>query len=247
MDIVDQIDLICSETGLDDTSQSQDRVKALACWNRAYRRVTLETKCIKTYGKYIFTTPGQVELKLADFGATETLTDASAEFSGRFMAADYLWLLPAESADRWHPGGNPLVSAPLDRVLASRGSSASDGPPSYYTIRSGRLHLDSAPSVADGSGILIYGALSAPTLDETNVEDDVLGVNPVYHEDLICALASCYALEGYEGQEQRASYYRSLHKETMRMFKDDQIREASLRLPNDGIRTWDTPSNLRQR
>lgn len=247
MDVDESVDLICLDTGISATPASDDREKALACYNRAYRRIVLETRCIKAFGRHALASLVELSLNdFASFGPGESLSDATATFSDRFFGADHVWYAAPEAADIWHPGRETLKRLPLDKVIFNRSASISTQPPTCYALQSHRLHLDSAPD-SDGSYVVIYGSMAAPTLTEASVEDDVVGISPMYHEDLICALAICYVLEGYEGQEERARYYRTLYRETMDLFKDDQIRQGGVRLPNHGIDAWSTQGPSRQR
>jgi len=250
MNVADSVNLICSETGLDDNTGTEDRIKALACYNRAYRRIALETRCIKAFGRHPLA--GFVELSLNDFasfGPSEVLSDASGAFGDRFLAADFVWFANPQADDIWHPGGETLVRLPMDRLITARTTEISLQPPTSYALESSRLHLDAAPNGTgtDQTYIVIYGSMGAPTLVEASLENAVVGINTMYHEDLICTLAACYVLEGYEGQEDRATYYRNLHANTLQMFKNDLIREGGIRPPNDGLDSWTTPNHLVQR
>jgi hypothetical protein len=197
----------------------------------------METRCPKFFGYY--TLLGNPDIALSGFTIADTVAASGAAFS----SVDYAWYR-ASGQTTYAPGATRLKHVSLDRIVTAREASGTAAPIGYC-VSNGTFRLDSAPN--DGTAVSIYGIVRAPAFAEGNPETYLLGIDPLYHEDLVVALALCYALEGYEGQEERASYYRRLHAETLALFKQNLIRNGGLQLPNDGLDPWSTPTPLRVR
>lgn len=218
MSTVDElIEQICREGGLDDTTGSDERAIALSSLNRAYRRISAEAHRLIPA-----TTTITAALDTVLSTAVPTLVTLDSVYR-----VDGARLLPLE---RTTP----------ERLLAMRNTDG--GTPGQYAVLHGTLMLDVVETVNPSTLSLNFSARPS-ALAEAGTEASIAGIDPVYHEDLLGVLALAYVLEGNEGEESRAAYYRGLADETLKLFKRSLIREGGLYNPrgSDSGR-FDTPA-----
>jgi hypothetical protein len=214
------IEMVARETGLDDGSGSQDRSDILSAINRAYRRVCAEASRL---------VPGS-----ADY--TAALDTALSSIGSTLVTVDGVW---REYGDRYIP----LDRVSPERLMELRNDGG--GTPTSYCVLHGTLMLD-AIEAEDTSTIHVRFSGRPTALVDGGSEASIAGIDPIYHEDLLGTLAVCYVLEGAEGEEQRAAYFRGLvfdpRDGTLPLFKRSLIREGGVVMPRDSSPTrWDTP------
>ena len=217
-DVADLLELICRESGLSDSSA--DQAIALGALNRSYRRVNAEVKR-RIPSSANVTAALDIDLSVS----VPTLASLDSVFR-----VDGDRLLEMERT--------------TPEVLLSMRDADGDGTPSYYAVLSGTLLLNAIETTGTVSTIQLRFTAKPTALTAASAEADIVGVSPLYHEDLLGTMSVCYVLEGTEGEEERASYYRQLLAETMRLFKKDANREggaANQRL-DDIHGRWSTPS-----
>lgn len=238
MDVDDLTQGVCEDAGVSTATSSADFVKALACVNRAFRKIAGDTKCIKEL--LVVTLDGDLSYKLSP-NATDypSANDLSDDFSSRFLSLDTVGIGTTGSS----------VSAPdflLDRkpardVIARQKQNAT-GTPSVYSCEGGILLLDGCP--ASGYDLYLYASLNAPTLTESSVSADILGIDESYHEEVLGRLATCILLEGWEGEEERAAYHRRLFNDDYAEFKRHLFREGGKLSQDYRLQDFRTPANL---
>jgi hypothetical protein len=214
--------LVCRETGLDDTVSSDERAIALSSVNRAYRRIAgIEVK--------------QVVPSSADVAAALDI-DLSAAVPS-LVTLDSVYRVDGSRT-------LPLDRTSPERLLEMRGGS---GTPTAYAVNGRTLMLNAVEDDAPGTLRLRFTARPG-ALSESDNETAIAGIDPVYHEDLLGTLAVAYVLEGYEGEEERAAYFRNQAQETLRLFKLDQVRRGGVYNPRgDDPTRFDTPGVRRAR
>lgn len=203
MPTVDElVDQVCRETGLDETTGSTERAIALSQINRAYRRICAEANRL--------------------IPSTATVTAALSIV----LSTDVPTLVTLDSVYR--VDGDrllPLERTTPERLLAIRG--VGEGAPSMYAVLHGELLLD-AVETSDPSTLSLRFTARPTALLFQGSEASILGIDPIYHEDLLGTLGVAYVLEGNEGEESRAAYYRGLADETLKLFKRSLVREGGL-------------------
>lgn len=217
-DVADLLELICRESGLSDSSA--DQAIALGALNRSYRRVNAEVK-----RRIPSTATVTAALDITLSSSVPTLASLDSVFR---VEGDRLVELERTSPER----------------LLQLRTSTGDGTPSHYAVLSGTLMLDAIETTGSVSDIQLRFTAKPAALTAVSLEAAIVGVSPLYHEDLLGTMSVCYVLEGTEGEEERASYYRQLLLETMRLFKKDANREggvAGQRL-DDIYGRWSTKS-----
>lgn len=181
---------VANETGLSATSDLTVIVSAL---NRALRRILSQTYCYRTSGS--ITGAGSADVSLA------TLTG----------------LLKIQSVQRVDSSGyyGDLHHASVEEVLNSRPQSV----PTMYAYDGGTLYLDG--TLATNESVFVRFVKGATALANGGAESTITvqGIPAEFHEDLLATLAVALLMEGYEGDEQRAAYYRSLATDTLERFK----------------------------
>jgi hypothetical protein len=205
-DVSDLITQISEDTGLEDSgTEAAQIVRAL---NRAYRRIVTEFAC----NKYA--------LAIAGDGTTTSwvLGSQDPDIIGidtvhLYDGTTYTLLPQLRKESVGQQGGNPM-----GYVVEQSGSS--------FT-----LWVDRA--VPDGYSLQIRYFQRPAELTSASLEADILGIDAVFHEDLLATLATAYILEGAEGEEERASYYRQLHAETKQVFVNFLVERGGFNLPND--------------
>lgn len=210
------VEQVARETGLDDSSGSDERAIVVSSLSRAYRRIVgIEAKR---------TLPGTHD----ETAALDI--DLSAEVPS---------LVTVDSVHRID--GSRLI--PLDRttperLLEMRGSS---GTPTAYAVVADQLMLDAVED-DNPSTLRLYYTSRPSELVDGGTEASIDGIDPVYHEDLLGNLAAAYILEGYEGEEERAAGFRMRADQTLSQFKRDQIRRGGVYEPRgDDVGRFDTP------
>jgi hypothetical protein len=210
---------VADETGLDATA---DQATILRSLNRSYRRICQEAACLQG-------TPGS----LAGDGSS---VDISLSTLSNLLSVDAVYLLS---------GG---VYTPLPRVTADTIMQARTSPEaSMYAYDGGSLLVDGPVATTDSLYVRWTAAPSALTAVTT--EAGILGVNFSFHEDLLAGLAMTHILEGEEGEEERAAYYRGLAMEAMVRFKRHLVDRGGDEMPNSryGAAHFHTPPPLGSR
>lgn len=222
------VDHVCRETGLDADSGSDDRIQALRCINRSVRRISIEVP-------QDFYTASEANLTPSASGNVNLATGAPG-------------MLRITEVYAYETGDDARV--PLDRITVEemmelRGATAASGTPTCYAADGRILYLDAFTST---TGVYIRyesDQLYTAQLAEGGAEASI-PVHPAWHEELVGTLACCYALEGYEGQEDRAAYYRQLVYEprngTMTLYKREIVRNGGKHMPRFGGPNWSTPA-----
>lgn len=226
MPTVDElIEMVARETGLDDGSGSQERADIVTALSRAYRRVCAETSRL-----------------------IPDTADISAALSTTFAAID-AGLVEIDSVWRVSDDGDRLI--PLDRYAPERLREMQDtdggGTPTAYAVEHGNLLLDTYETTGTVSTIRVYFSARPAALVDGGTEASIAGIDPIYHEDLVGTLAVCYVLEGAEGEEQRAAYFRGLVYDpqtgSMTLFKRSLVREGGVNnVRGDDPTRYDTPA-----
>lgn len=206
------ISQVASETGLSTTG---DATVLITNVNRAYRRINAEAKRLIPSST---TVTAALDITLLTAAPTLATLDSVWRISG-------------------------TDDIPLERVTPERLYDmrvGADGYPTSYAVIHGTLALDAIEASSPSTLRLRYTA--RPTaLVAGGAESTIVGIDPIYHEDLLGTLASVYILEGYEGVEERAAYYRRLYKDTLTLFKDSLIREGGVyNVRGDDTGRWST-------
>ncbi len=212
---------IADETGLSTTADTSVIDRAL---NRALRRICAETDCLKATGT------------IAGDGSSVSVSLSS--LTG-LSSIDSVFVLNSSGVY----SSLPLVSH--DAVLGARPASSA----SMYAYEGGSLLLDGPVASTDS---LYVRYVKAPTaLAAGGAESTITanGIDVLFHEDLLANLAVVQILEGYEGDEQRAAYYRGLAAEAMLLFKNYLTSRAGNEFPNSryGAPHFHSPEPLRIR
>jgi hypothetical protein len=219
MNVSDLIAMVGAETSLNVDSGNAERIQVLSALNRSYRKIARDFQCVK--GKLDIANSGAVTLKVSDHVPTSYPgTDAGNDVLG----VDFVGV--SDTGDTYPDIF--LERRPIHQLLAAQ--SGADGKPTVYAMQNGIIHLNSASS--SGETIHVWAFLNPTALVDGSAETDIQGIPPSYHEDLLGTLATAYLLEGYEGQEQRASYYRNLYKESAEDFRQHLRREGGTEMPS---------------
>lgn len=189
--VTELVDLICQDTGLDNTLTSTDRAVALARLNEAQKRIVDRTRCYWKPISYALTEGTQDYDVVSDIGLTD------------FHMIRSLWIVNSSGART-----EPLTLAPDRRAQFSRAGTVSEGTPTQYAFSWPTLTLLTPPSAS----LTLAGRYDAvpPTLTEGGT---ISAVPAMYHERALAALAMVLILERYEGREQDATYHRNLYME----------------------------------
>jgi hypothetical protein len=226
--VANMVDSICSDAGVSGVTDSTDRIKALSCLNRAYSQVTNRYRCIKRVATLTLTASTQTDLvisSVAGYSGTDFTDSAPTRFAGIDGVFTATGELPQDS---------------LLRVYKSR-LGASSGEPTVYAYSTGVIHLDKASS----STVLTVVCYSyAATLIDGSVEAEMDGVTPGWQEALLIPLATAILLEGYEGEEERASYARVEADKQLALFAREQTRSGGLEGIRSSVSDLTTPAPL---
>lgn len=116
-------------------------------------------------------------------------------------------------------------------------------PPTHYQMFGPQLRLNGPVPV--GQSLVVYYDPYPTTLTIATTEA-AINIPVSFHEDALMALALAYILEGYEGDEQRASYYRNLATEAIQRLIAWSVRRGGVEAPNArfGAAHFETPSPL---
>lgn len=211
--VTELVDQICRHTGIDSTTGTADRTEALRALNRAHRRVLIEA-----HSNRLSTTA-----TIDEDASSETLSGISV----------------IHRAYR-NEDGVELDSVTLGEIQRRLVDEPTEATAYYFDPLTQVLRID---AVAGSEGIVVLLDYSGrpSTLGEGGAESTIL-VDPMFHEDLLGEMGACYVLEGYEGQEERAAYYRGRNTETMQLYKEHvAFRSRSDRVPSDHGGRWLTP------
>jgi hypothetical protein len=195
---------IADETGLNTTADTAALDRAL---NRAMRRIVSETDCLKG-------TP-------ATLAGDATTLDVSLSSLTNLRAIDSVYLYDGSTY-------RPVTQSPTSNVMMARTSPGVN----QYAWEGGALLLDGP--VGTANSLYIRWSAAPTALAAGGAEDTVTanGIPVEFHEDLLATLAMVTILEGYEGDEQRAAYYRGLAEGTLRRFKQYLVDRGGDELPN---------------
>lgn len=233
---------ITEDAGVDTTAGTADRVKALSCLNRAYREVIGQFRTIKAAATLTLTANTDLDLTLANWTGYTGSTDFTGSVSSRIAGLDAVGLDTSLSDTTTLPD-SLLERKPYTWVLKARGE-ASTGDPRYYAFESGTLHLDRAAST---TRLILFTYLSAPTLTEASAESAIDGIDPGWQERLLLPLATAILLEGWEGEEERAAYFRRLAESARSDFAREVVRKGGNTLPGWSVSDFRTPTPLTSR
>jgi hypothetical protein len=205
--VTELISQVADETGLHPTDDQSVILRAL---NRALRRIVSETGCVKVTG-----------------------TIAGDDASLAVSLASLTGLLKLDSVHLTDQSGRTgrLVRVTHPVVLDARPQSRA----SLYAFEGGSLLLDGPVGV--GNSLLVRHTQLPPPLT-TEWADDfeavivAAGIPVVFQEDLLGQLAMVHILEGYEGDEERAAYYRQLTGDAMRRFRRYLLERGGDEMPN---------------
>lgn len=213
---------IADETGLSTTADTAALDRAL---NRALRRIVGETDCLKGTPTAITGDGTSVDVSLA------TLTG--------LRAIDSVYLRTGSSSSYTY---TPLPHAPVSEVMSGRTASAA----SMYAWEGDSLLLDGPVGTSDALYLRWSKNVTALAAGGSEASITANGIPVEFHEDLLAGYAMVHILEGYEGDEQRAAYYRQLATEAMARFKQYLIHRGGDELPNSrhGASHFHTPSPL---
>lgn len=211
------IEQVCRETGLDDTSGTEERALALSSLNRARRRLLAELDQKVETAQSFEVTPVAVDVSLSANAPTLLRVNRVARVSDdREVLLDHL---------------SP------DRLRELRAETA-EGVPSAYAVEGDMLLLDGF----DSSTVLRVGYTGTATAMAEGGAEASIDIMPIYHEDLLATLAVVYVLEGYEGEEERAATFRRNAQDALFLYKKEMVRRGGERLARvDDIGRWDTP------
>jgi hypothetical protein len=213
------ISQIADETGLSSTVQEAVILRAL---NRALRRIHAEHVAIGAEPYVTTYVPAATRV----YSLSPTLSRIR------------VFLLVDSSTGNAVREIMPLSYADVKSLAASQLE--------HYAVRGNNIFFDGP--VTDGlEGKLFYDAVPAPLnagTAEAGIEVPVL-----FHEDLLAVIAMTYILEGYEGDEERAAYYRQLAGEAMHRYKAYMRTRTGPNMPNwrHGAPHFHTPRPLGSR
>lgn len=231
-DVDDTITSLCEDAGVNSTTASADRVKALSCWNRAYKQIVSRYRPIKRAATLTLTASTDLDLILSGYSGYSG-QDFTASVHARFSGLDGVQI----------SGGAFIDQDSYMRVVGSRSTGAS-GDPVCYAYQSGTLHLNSASA---STVLIAYTYLSAATLTESSVEADIDGIDPSWQEQLLLPLATAILLEGWEGEEQRAAHFRNLADRAEADYAKEQVRSRGLNLVQYPLQSFASPAPLSNR
>jgi hypothetical protein len=216
---------IADETGLSTSADTAVLDRAL---NRAMRRIVSETDCLKG-------TPAAI----AGDGST---VDVSLSTLTGLRSLESVYLRSGASGSYAY---SPLGQAPIHAVIGARTRAGA----SMYAWEGDTLLLDGPAGTSEH--IYIRWSMNPTALAAGGAESTVTanGLPIEFHEDLLAGLAMTHILEGYEGNEQRAAYYRQLAVEAMARFKRYLVDRGGDEMPNDrhGASHFHTADPLRSR
>lgn len=214
---------IADETGLDTTANTAVLDRAL---NRALRRIVAETDCLKGTPTAIAGDGSTVDVSLA------TLTNISS--------IDSVYIRSGASSSYVY---TPLFHAPVSAVQEARTQSVAG----QYAWEGGSTIMLDGP-VGSADSLFIRWTPAPTALAAGGAESTITanGIPVLFHEDLLAGLAMVQILEGYEGDEQRAAYYRALAMDSLQRFKHHLLDRGGDEMPNSraGASHFHTPSPL---
>lgn len=116
-------------------------------------------------------------------------------------------------------------------------------PPTHFYLYGQQLRLNGPIPV--GQSMVINYDPAPVTLTIATASADI-NVPVAFHEDALMTLALAYILEGYEGDEQRASYYRQLANDAIQRLIAWAVRRGGVEAPNArfGAAHFETPDPL---
>ena len=213
--VTEIIDQVCRHSGIDSATGTDDRNEAIRAVNRAYKRIFAEAR------------PNKLSQVITVLSATTSLTVTGIGSIVRVWRVEDGIELDAVSL------------AEIQRRLATQTSLTSGKATAYSYDPVTDLFIVDAYSSSDGVQFGMVYTGSPAALVEGGDETTIL-IDPLFHEDLLGALGTCYILEGYEGQEERAAYYRSLVRETMQLYRESLWRNRGERVASDHGGRWPT-------
>lgn len=236
------VDLICTDTGLNDDAGSVDRTKALSALNEALRSIALLTNGFPDIARFLCTTrDANIVAGNEDVAATVDGSIAT-NFTGTVFAID--WVGFSDSA------GETEIKHELKRLsdseLLSKRPSTGQSDPMYYAVRWPVLMLDSVPTAGSR---LVVGYRRSPNACVDSANDYPGELHSLFHEDLLARLACVLIFERYEGAEERAAYHRNLYREAEARYRDWNIRNGGFEAPSSdsAITRYSTPNPLSTR
>lgn len=226
------VELICEDTGLDNSNPSADRTKALAALNEAYEQL----------GQQAYRDHTSVD-HTPSAGVTDVDLSTVTTLKDDFTAIDHIRVVHADGTL-----SKPISRLTREKLLDKR--TIERGAPVAYAYAWPYVFLDKP---ADGAIALRIAYVSnVATLSESagsGLETTPISIPPAWHRRLLARLAKCLVLEGYEGREQDAAYHRNLFNQAHREWIDAQSREGGKLAANDvsGKIIFDTPAPLTSR
>lgn len=218
------VELVCADTGLDNTAASEDRLAALARLNHAYKQIASQSGgTSEQYAIAGATILNSHTINLSDDAVAPVLAN-------RFLALDEVRVSTV--------GVTGYGSALVRRSPKDIRSMQTDGSPSAtsYSFVYPNILLDS--TVKSTEWLLLNARVGPKTLieDASAVvagvsEAEPLDLPPMWHERLLGSLACVLVLERYEGREADASYHRNLYNEALAEYRAIKSREGGEVLP----------------
>ncbi len=219
MNVSDLIAMVGAETSLNVDSGNAEWTQVLSALNRSYRKIARDFQCVKS--RITITNTDAPTVLIADHVPSGY---AGSDNAWSILGVDFVGVSDLTES---YPDAF-LERRQFQQVLAAQ--SGADSKPKVYALQNGILTFDASPSA--GCSIHIWAFVNPTALADGGGEALIEGIPPSFHEDLLGTLATAYLLEGYEGQEQRAAYYRNLFKETAEDFRQYLRREGGQEMPN---------------
>lgn len=201
-------ELVAQVAAATSMSATTDAATIVLALNRSLRRISLEFETLKSTASV---TPA--------VGATSVTTVSIAATNPYQINSVYMVLNGVYTE---------LIPVSMSELLERRPQAR----PTAYAWEGGTtLELDGAWPAGGYTMTARYtGRVTA--IAAGGAESTISGVDPMFHEDLLGALATCLILEELEGEEERAAYHRNLYRETAQVFRKFLFDRSGEGAPN---------------
>ena len=219
----DLISQIADESGLDATLDQSAIVRAL---NRAQRSIC-----------------SRVPMLTVTTNST-TAGDGTTDFfsTGSSIERIHAVLLCANGNHATGPFTELVQGNPGDIALGKQTT-----PPTHYWMYGSSQFRTNGPVPVGQSLVVHYDPVPAALV--AGGTEASISIPIAFHEDALAQVALTYILEGYEGDEQRAAYFRGLSSEAFERLKRWAFERGGVEAPNArfGAQHFHTPDPLRVR